>query len=95
MKFTLDRCVFEDSNDRNIIQANQECSEVCAGPNDSAKRALIDRLLQTNATLSYSYCTPNKMKATLLGCAACLNMVPNAKTLRNCEVEKSSGNELI
>lgn len=86
MKFTLDWCVFGYPDNANIIPANEKCAEVCAGPNNSAKRSLTDRLLQTNQTLQYLYCDGPDINDLLDDCAACLNKVPNAKALANCKL---------
>lgn len=85
MKFTLNWCVFGYPDNSDVIPANQKCAEVCAGPGNSAKKSLTDRLLQTNATLQYLYCNGPNMGDILDECAACLDTVPNAKALGHCE----------
>ncbi|MCJ1464971.1 hypothetical protein MMC07_003586 [Pseudocyphellaria aurata] len=84
MKFTFDWCVFAYPNN-NVTEANTQCGDVCSGPSNSAKLALVDRLLQTNATLQYQYCEDGDGAFSKIAddCAKCLNKVPNAKTLAN------------
>ena len=88
MKFNLDWCVFGYPDNNDIIPANQKCAEVCAGPKNSAKYSLTYRLLTTEATLQYFYCDGSDIQNTLDNCAACLETVPNAKVLKNCECRK-------
>lgn len=85
MKFAIDWCVFGYPDNTNITQANVKCSGTCAGTGSSAKKALTDRLLQTNATLQYQYCKEPDINNTLDDCAACLDSVPNAKALGYCK----------
>ena len=94
MKFTLDWCVFGYPDNTNISTANEKCSEVCAGPNNSAKRAMTERLLETNQTLQYLYCNGPDIENILDDCAACLDKVPNAKALGHCKSrENPSGTD--
>lgn len=85
MKFTFDWCVFAIP-DNNRTEANAQCNDVCSGPNESAKSALVDRLLQTNATIQYQYCEDGNgaFGKIVDDCTKCLDNVPNAKTLSNC-----------
>lgn len=84
MKFTFDWCVFAIP-DNNRTEANAQCNDVCSGPNESAKSALVDRLLQTNATIQYQYCEDGNgaFGKIVDDCTKCLDNVPNAKTLSN------------
>ena len=86
MKFTFDWCVFAYPNNNNRTEANAQCNDVCSGPDESAKSALEDRLLQTNATIQYQYCEDGNgaFGKIVDDCAKCLDNVPNAKTLSNC-----------
>jgi hypothetical protein len=84
MKFAIDWCVFAYPDNTIITQANVKCSAECAGPKNSAKIALTDRLLQTNAALQYQYCKGPDINNILDDCAACLDTVPNAKALGYC-----------
>lgn len=90
MKFTFDWCVFAYPDNKNRTDANAQCSDICSGPNDSAKSALVDRLLQTNATIQYQYCEDGDeiFSKTADACAKCLNKVPNAKVLANCMIRR-------
>ena len=85
MKFTFDWCVFAYP-DNNRTEANIQCGDVCSGQDNSAKSALVDRLLQTNATIQYQYCedASGAFSKTADDCAKCLDNVPNAKVLANC-----------
>ena len=85
MKFTFDWCVFAYP-DNNRTEANKQCGDVCSGPSNNAKSALVDRLLQTNATIQYQYCDDGDGAFSKIAddCAKCLNKVPNAKILANC-----------
>ncbi|MCJ1467529.1 hypothetical protein MMC07_006154 [Pseudocyphellaria aurata] len=85
MKFTFDWCVFGYPNNNDITEANSKCGDVCSGPSESAKSALVDRLLQTNATIQYTYCADGDGAFSKIAddCIKCLNKVPNAKTLAN------------
>ncbi len=85
MKYTLDWCVFGYPDNYNVALANKKCAKVCAGPDNSAKRSLADRLMQTNTTLQYLYCDGPDMNNILDRCAACLDTVPNAEALKNCK----------
>ena len=87
MKFTIDWCVFAYPNNENLTVAHDRCSNVCNGPNNTAKTALIDRLLQTNATIQYQYCADENGAFSRIAddCAACLEKIPSAKTMSNCE----------
>lgn len=85
MKFTIDWCVF-DFPENNLTAANTQCAEICGGPDNSAKSALTDRLLQTNATIQYQYCEDGNGAFSKIAqaCMDCLDKVPNSKTLKNC-----------
>lgn len=85
MKFTFDWCVFAYPNN-NRTEANIQCGDVCSGQDNSAKLALVDRLLQTNATIQYQYCEDANGAFSKIAddCAKCLDKVPDAKTLANC-----------
>ncbi|MCJ1422334.1 hypothetical protein MMC29_000214 [Sticta canariensis] len=84
MKFTFDWCVFAYP-DNNRTEANMQCGDVCSGPSNNAKSALVDRLLQTNASIQYQYCDDGDEAFLKIAddCAKCLNKVPNAKILAN------------
>lgn len=58
---------------------------VCAGPDNSAKISLTNRLLETNATLQYRYCDGPNILNIFDNCITCLNTVPNAKALEHCK----------
>lgn len=85
MKFTVDWCVFGYPDNNNLTAANQ-CADICGGSDDSTKKALTDRLLQTNATLQYQYCKDENeaFSETAQSCMECLEKVPNSKILANC-----------
>lgn len=85
MKFTFDWCVFAYPNN-NRTESNIQCGDVCSGQDNSAKSALVDRLLQTNATIQYQYCEDADGAFSKIAddCAKCLDKVPDAKTLANC-----------
>lgn len=86
-KYTLDWCVFGLSQDpaNTITPANEQCSQVCAGPNNSAKIALTNRYLETNQALQYLYCDGPDIENILDNCSVCLDKVPNAKSLSHCK----------
>lgn len=91
MKFTIDWCVF-DYPENNLTAANTQCADTCGGPDNIAKSALTDRLLQTNATIQYQYCEDGDGAFSKIAkaCMDCLGKVPNSKTLVNCMRTKSS-----
>ena len=86
MKDTIEWCVFVYPNNNHTL-ANDQCSDVCSGSNNTADTALVDRLFQINATLQYEYCADENEAFPRVAddCAACLEKTPNAKTLSNCE----------
>lgn len=86
MKFSFDWCVFAYPDNTILTAAGIACAETCQGPNNNAKTALVDRLLQTNATLQYQYCeTENGAFPKVADdCVKCLEKVPNSKAMANC-----------
>ena len=89
MKFTFDWCVFAYP-DNNRTEANMQCGDVCSGPSKSAESALVDRLLQTNATIQYQYCEDGDGAFSKIAddCSKCLDKLPSAKALSNCNTGK-------
>lgn len=94
MKFTFDWCVFAYPDNGDHTDANLQCSDICSGQDNQAKSALVDRLLQTNATLQYQYCEDGDgaFNKTADACIQCLNKVPNAKALANCTNRRIKSN---
>lgn len=84
MKFAIDWCVFQYPDNPNITEANTQCADICVGPDNDAKKALTDRVLQTNATLQYQYCQNGAFQEIASDCRTCLENVPNAKAMANC-----------
>jgi len=84
-KFTLDHCLFNFQNENATIQSKQ-CGNVCKGPSGAMQQALVDRVLQTNATLQYQYCNngDNAFNKTVDSCKDCLQHVSSSNVLINC-----------
>lgn len=97
MKFSFDWCVFAYPDNANLTAAGNACAETCQGPDDNAKAALVDRLLQTNATLQYQYCeTENGAFSKVADdCAKCLENVPNSKIMVNCTSTRVNESRII
>ncbi len=86
MKFSFDWCVFAYPDNANQTAAYTQCANTCSGPNNDAKSALVDRLLQTNATIQYQYCQTSDGAFSKVAddCVKCLETVPESKALANC-----------
>ena len=93
MKFVIDWCVFAYPDNAHAPPAQAACSKVCAGPNNSIKISLTDRLLEANTTLQYLYCDGPNILDIFDDCVTCLNNVPDAQVLGQCEYRTHS-NEL-
>ena len=78
--------MFAYPDNSNHTAANLQCAETCSGPGDNAKIALVDRLLQTNATIQYQYCKDGDGAFSKVAddCVTCLEKVPNSKAMANC-----------
>lgn len=85
MKYAIDWCVFAWPDNTDITPANTNCAQVCAGPENSVKISLTDRLSANNRTLQYEYCDTPNINNSFDACADCLNAAPNAKALANCK----------
>lgn len=85
MKYTVDWCVFAYPDNHSPPPAKATCSDVCAGPENSAKISLTDRLYEANATLQYRYCDGPNILEIFDDCVACLNTVPDAQVLGQCK----------
>ncbi|KAF2796296.1 hypothetical protein K505DRAFT_323394 [Melanomma pulvis-pyrius CBS 109.77] len=84
MKSTIAWCVhgfFGTEQNPNTTLANSLCASDC----DPISTALEDRLLQTNETLQYNYCTSDSGAFTkgVDTCAKCLNGVDNLRIMGN------------
>lgn len=97
MKFSFVWCVFAYPDNANLTAAGTACAETCRGPDNNAKAALVDRLLQTNATLQYQYCeTENGAFPKVADdCVKCLEKVPNSKAMANCTFIKADESRII
>lgn len=97
MKFSFDWCVFAYPDNANLTAAGTACAETCKGPGSTAKAALIDRLLQTNATIQYQYCeTENGAFSKVVDdCVNCLEKVPNSQIMVNCTSKRANESWIV
>lgn len=86
MKFTLAWCLFAYPDNVNISLANAHCADVCSGPDNTMKPALVNQLLVTNLNDQYLYCADEggAFSKTTDGCKQCLRNVPNSEVLTRC-----------
>ncbi|MCJ1471117.1 hypothetical protein MMC07_009765 [Pseudocyphellaria aurata] len=85
MRYNVDWCVFGYPNNFHVTEANSQCGNVCSGPGNSAKMALVDRALRYDFKLQFQYCQDEDraFPKIVKDCMKCLNKVPKAKTLAN------------
>lgn len=86
MKFTVAWCLFAYPDNTNVTFANNQCADICSGPENTMKPALVNQLLVGNISTQYLYCTDEDeafSKATNR-CKQCLRSIPSTKVLTNC-----------
>ncbi|MCJ1470960.1 hypothetical protein MMC07_009608 [Pseudocyphellaria aurata] len=85
MKFNVNWCVFGYPNSPQITKANSQCGDVCSGSGNSARAALVDRLVHNEVEHLYQYCQSGDgaFPKIVNDCMKCLNEVPKAKTVSN------------
>lgn len=88
MKFVIDWCVFAYPDNAQPPPVQGTCSDVCAGPDNSVKISLNNRIYEANATLQYLYCDGPNILANFDDCIDCLNKAPDAQILAQCNVER-------
>ena len=90
MKFTLAWCLFAFPDNNDITVANHQCADICSGPENSMKPALIDQLLDGHYDSTYLYCTDGNgaFSRTTDGCRQCLKNVPNSEVLIKCSLTR-------
>lgn len=90
MKFTLALCLFAFPDNTDITVANDQCADICSGPKNLMKPALIDQLLVGNFDSQYLYCTDEDgaFSRTTDGCKQCLKKVPNSEALIKCSLTR-------
>ena len=85
MKFIIDWCVFAYPDNAQPPSVHATCSDVCAGPDNSVKISLNNRIYEANATLQYLYCDGPNILENFDGCIDCLNKAPDAQILEQCK----------
>lgn len=84
MKFVVDWCVFAYPDNAQPPPVQAACSDVCAGPDDSVKLSLNNRIYEANQTLQYLYCDGPNILDNFDDCIDCLNKAPDAQVLTQC-----------
>lgn len=84
LKATFVLCAF-GYPDNNQTQAYNQCNDICIGDKASMQTALVDRMNENNATLQYNYCKNGAFQRNYNTCLRCLNTLPSASGLSNCE----------
>lgn len=87
MKFVFDWCVLAYPENQSPPPVKNACYDVCAGPDNSAKLSLTDRLFDTNTTLQYQYCDGPNIMNNLNDCLTCMSTVPDTQVLRQCKFQ--------
>ena len=88
LKATITLCVFGYPN-YNQTQAYNQCNDICSGDRASVQTTLVDRMEINNATLQYNYCKNGAFQKNYNACLGCLNTLPSASGLSNCEPLKT------
>ena len=79
-------CLFAFPHNLNLTLTNSLCADICSGPGNTMKSALVDRLLIVHASSQYLYCADGEggfSKATD-ACQKCLRTVPSSEKLSRC-----------
>ncbi|KAL1967125.1 hypothetical protein VTN77DRAFT_3416 [Rasamsonia byssochlamydoides] len=81
IKFTIDWCVYGYPNNNNATPAMETCSGTC----QPMILPMTDKLLETNMTLQYDYCTTynGSFTSTVQNCIQCLEGANGTKVLAN------------
>lgn len=66
------------------------CSDVCAGPDNSVKISLTNKIYEANQTLQYLYCDGANILANFDNCIDCLNKASDAQVLTQCKFRTRS-----
>ncbi|MCJ1471116.1 hypothetical protein MMC07_009764 [Pseudocyphellaria aurata] len=85
IRFNVDWCVFGYPTNPQVTEANSQCGNVCSGPGNSARIALVDRVLRDEVEFQYQYCQDGNGAFSKIAddCMKYLNEVPKTKTLAN------------